>query len=143
MSTRTWLWVEILDDCLIDMREHLSCKFYTTLTDRNIIELWKLFYLLIILVLVLLACIWLNKCRNLLILLKNIQFSELTLIHCCSDVIVLDIVIKIVAGLPDHRHKIPIHVRLVLTIYVLVKFVSEFKLVLLAMHCKTLIDYSI
>ena len=125
------------------MWEHLSCKFYTTLTDRNIIELWELFNLLIILVLVCLVCIWLHKCRNLLILFKNIQISELTIIHFRGDFFELGIVLEIVAGFPYHRHKIPIHVRLVLTIYVLVKFVSKFKLVLLAMHYKTLIEYSI
>lgn len=78
-----------------------------------------------------------------MILLEDLQTSVLACFHCSGDIIVPDILFEILAGLPDHRHKIFIDVRLILTIYVLVKFFPKFQLVLLVRHSKTIIENSI
>lgn len=81
-----------------------------------------------------------------MILLVDLQTSVLTCFRFSGNIIVPDILFEILAGLPDHCHKIFIDVRLILTtstIYGLVKFIPKFQLVLLLGYSKTIIENSI
>jgi len=81
-----------------------------------------------------------------MILLVDLQTSVLACFRFSGNIIVPDILFKILAGLPDHCHKILIDLLLLLTtstIYGLVKFFPKFQLVLLLRYSKTIIKNSI